>query len=60
LGTSVQLVHGHYAEFKVLVDDKAVVDGGALAFLGVLPSTREIIGKVRDSLVPPAGQGGTT
>jgi len=50
LGTEVDLVHGRYGEFKILIDDKTVIDGGALAFLGVLPSAREIIAKVRDAL----------
>jgi len=52
LGTDVNLVHGRYGEFKILIDDKAVIDGGALAFLGVLPSAREIIATVRDALPP--------
>jgi len=50
LGTEVDLVRGRYGEFKILIDDKTVIDGGALAFLGVLPSAREIIAKVRDAL----------
>ena len=43
-------MHGRYGEFKILIDDKTIIDGGALAFLGVLPSAREIIAKVRDAL----------
>jgi hypothetical protein len=57
LGIDVQLVHGRYGEFKVLIDDKPIIDGGALAFLGILPSTREIIATVRDSLPPPDEEG---
>jgi hypothetical protein len=53
LGVPVLLVHGHYGEFKVLIDEKTVVDGGPLAFLGVLPSTREIMATLRDSLTVP-------
>ena len=52
LGTEVDLVHGRYGAFKVLVDDRTVIDGGSLAFLGVLPSTREVIAAVRDALDP--------
>jgi hypothetical protein len=52
LGTEVDLVHGRYGEFKVLVDGRTVIDGGALAFLGVLPSTREVLATVRDALTP--------
>jgi hypothetical protein len=50
LGVEVALVHGHYGEFRVLVDDKLVVDGGAVAFLGIMPSAREIINLVQEAL----------
>ena len=48
----VEMVRGHYGEFKVLVDGNTVIDGGAAAFLGVLPSGRKIVAAVRDSLKP--------
>ena len=38
---------GRYGEFKVLVDGETVVDGGALAALGVLPSGRKVLEAVR-------------
>jgi hypothetical protein len=50
LNTEVELVHGRYGEFKVLVDGDTVIDGGALAFLGVLPSRREVVDAVRARL----------
>jgi len=50
LGVDVQMVKGRYGEFKVLVDDKTVVDGGALAALGVLPSGRKVLDAVRTRL----------
>jgi hypothetical protein len=46
LGTEVDKVHGRYGEYKVLVDGDVVVDGGALAFMGVLPSARKIVAEV--------------
>lgn len=46
------MVRGHYGEFKVLVDGKAVIDGGALTALGVLPSTRKVLEAVRGRLAP--------
>ena len=46
----VELVRGHYGEFKVLVDGDVVIDGGAAAFLGVLPSGKKIVAAVRDCL----------
>jgi hypothetical protein len=42
--------HGRYGEFKVLVDGESVIDAGALAALGVLPSSRKVIQAVRERL----------
>ena len=50
LGVEVEKVHGRYGEYTVLVDGKVVVDGGALAFMGVLPSGRKIVEAVRQRL----------
>lgn len=41
-GMDVQLEAGPYGSFEVKVDDRKVVDGGSLAFLGILPSLDEI------------------
>jgi hypothetical protein len=46
------MVRGRYGEFKVLVDGETIIDGGAAAFLGVLPSGRKILSAVRVSLSP--------
>jgi hypothetical protein len=48
------MVKGKYGEFRVLVDGKTVVDAGALAALGVLPSGSKILKPVRASLATPA------
>jgi hypothetical protein len=50
LGTDVDMVRGRYGEFKVLVDDETVIDAGALAVLGVLPSGRKVVEAVRARL----------
>jgi hypothetical protein len=50
LGIDVDMVRGRYGEFKVLVDDVTVVDGGTLAALGVLPSGRKVVDAVRARL----------
>jgi hypothetical protein len=50
LRTDVEMVRGHYGDFRVLVDGKTVIDGGATAFLGVLPSARKIVAAVKDCL----------
>ncbi len=44
------MVPGRYGEFKVLVDGEPLIDGGAAAFLGVLPSGKKIVAAVRDRL----------
>ncbi len=44
------MVRGRYGEFKVLVDGETVIDGGALAVLGVLPSGRKVVRAVRTRL----------
>jgi hypothetical protein len=50
LGVEVEMVKGHYGEFKVLVDGETVIDGGALAALGVLPTGRKVVEAVRARL----------
>lgn len=50
LNTGVDTVRARYGEFKVLVDGETVIDAGAAAFLGVLPSSARIIAAVREGL----------
>jgi hypothetical protein len=52
LGIEVEMVHGRYGEFQVLVDGETVVDGGAWGALGVLPSSRKVLDTVRTRLSP--------
>jgi len=47
LGIEVDTIRGHYGEYKVLVDDEVVVDGGPLVILGLMPSARKIVDAVR-------------
>jgi hypothetical protein len=47
LQSEVEMEHGRYGEFKVLVDGEVVVNGGAMAALGVLPSRRKVLDAVR-------------
>ena len=42
LNVDVELVEGRYGQLSVLVDGEEVIDAGALAFLGVLPSRRRV------------------
>lgn len=50
LKTEVEMAHGRYGEFKVLLDDETVIEGGTLAALGVLPSGQKVVEAVRARL----------
>ena len=54
LHTGVEMGHGRYGEFKVLVDGREVIDGGALTALGLLPSRRKVLDAVRAVLAEKA------
>ena len=62
LGIDAVLVEGHYGELSVHVDGEEVINGGALAFLGVLPSLRRIrdavAAKLDESELRPRSQRG--
>ena len=50
LGVDVTLESGPYGSFQVRVDDVTVVDAGALAFMGILPTLSEIRTRVGEHL----------
>jgi peptidyl-tRNA hydrolase len=52
LGIEVEMEHGSYGEYKVLVDGQTVIDGGALTALGIVPARRKVIETVRARLLP--------
>ena len=54
LGVEVEEVGGRYGEFTVLVDAEAVITGGPLGWLGVLPSAESVLQSVRAKLQNPA------
>jgi len=54
LETDVDLVKGRYGEFKILVDDNVVIDGGALVTLGIMPSGKKVVDAVRPLISRPA------
>jgi len=58
LHTNVRMVHGHYGEFKVLVDDRVVVDGGKKVILGIMPPANAVLEAVRRSLGGSSSTGG--
>jgi hypothetical protein len=50
LGIDVDAIHGHYGEYAVVGDGETVFNAGPLVMVGVMPSSRKIIEKVRDRL----------
>ncbi len=50
LNADVEIVGAPYGQFKVEVDGKTVIEGGALAVLGVLPSAQSVLEAVREEL----------
>jgi hypothetical protein len=42
------MIKGRYGVFKVAVDGKTIIDGGAAAFLGILPSRAQVLAAVRE------------
>jgi hypothetical protein len=46
------MVRDRYGVFKVVVDGNTVIDGGAVVFLGIMPSGAKILGAVRSALQP--------
>lgn len=51
LGVDVELEAGPYGSFQVRADDDTVlVDGGPMAFMGVLPQLKEIRTRVAEKM----------
>ena len=50
LGIDVETIRGQYGEYKVLVDGQSIVDGGPMGVLGLHPSARMVVDKVRAQL----------
>jgi peptidyl-tRNA hydrolase len=50
LRIDVDMVHGRYGEYQVLVDGQTVIDGGALTALGIVPARRKVVEAVRAHL----------
>ncbi len=50
LNVQAQIVGGPYGQFQVLLDGALVLDGGPLAALGILPSSRKVIDALRDRM----------
>ena len=46
------MVHGHYGEFKILVEGRVVADAGAMGVLGIVPPDDQIVEAVRRAIAP--------
>jgi hypothetical protein len=55
LGIDVDMVHGRYGEYRILVDGETVIDGGALTVLGIVPARRTAVEAVRAHLSRDSG-----
>jgi len=53
LGIDVELEPGPYGSFVVSVDGETVVDGGPLAFMGVLPRLADVRARVAERIRGP-------
>jgi hypothetical protein len=55
LGVDVELESGPYGSFQIRSDDGTMlVDGGPMAFLGILPTLTEIRERVAEKMGTPA------
>lgn len=50
LNADVDMIHGRYGEYKILVDDDVVIDAGAFSAIGIVPSDRKVVDAVRRRL----------
>jgi len=55
LKVEVELVRGAYGQFKIFVNGETVVDAGAWAALGILPSGRKVVEAVQAKLSVASG-----
>ena len=54
LGVEPELVHGAYGQFKIEVDGREVLDAGAAAALGIIPTNSRILAVVSRALENPS------
>jgi hypothetical protein len=50
LHVEVEKIKGRYGEYRILVDGKIIIDGGARALLGILPSVKKVVDAVKTVL----------
>lgn len=47
MNADVDMIHGNYGEFKILVDGEVVSDAGPLSMIWIVPSNKTIVAAVR-------------
>jgi hypothetical protein len=50
LHVDVEKIKGRYGEYKILVDGEIIINGGAKALLGILPSGKKVVEAVKTRL----------
>jgi hypothetical protein len=50
LGIEVDMVHGRYGEYRIMVDGLPVIEGGLFSTMGILPSGDDVVEAVREQL----------
>jgi hypothetical protein len=50
LHLDVEKIKGRYGEYRILVDGEIIINGGAKALLGILPSGKKVVGAVKTRL----------
>ena len=51
LHVEVKRIKGRYGEYKILVDEETIIDGGTKALLGILPSGKKVVDAVKARLI---------
>jgi hypothetical protein len=57
LHVDVEKIKGRYGEYKILVEGEILIDGGAKALLGILPSAKKVVDAVKTRLIQVAPRG---
>ncbi len=51
LHVDVEKIKGRYGEYKILVDGRIIIDGGAKALFGILPCGKKVVDAVKARLI---------
>ena len=51
LHVDVEKIKGRYGEYRILVDGRIIIDGGAKALFGIFPSGKKVVDAVKARLI---------